>query len=171
MSTVLPEDCASHETHLVFSNCVAPDDRDGLRRAGRIGARRRCELQDVPTAVRARPQRFINGDPTLWKKNVSQRDESIIIGGWGAYEQGWKDISSRYDWAAARFRKSGAKVTPEYLVTAASSDIAYTGPSSAASSISSIRTSLPRWCCASTYESSETLAWECFYTRVSMITS
>jgi ketosteroid isomerase-like protein len=69
---------------------------------------------------------FINGDPTLWKQNVSQRDESIIIGGWGAYEQGWKDISSRYDWAAARFRKSGAKVTPEYLVTAVSGDTAYT---------------------------------------------
>ena len=69
---------------------------------------------------------FINGDPTLWKQNVSQRDESIIIGGWGAYEKGWNDISTRYDWAAARFRKSGAKVAPEYLVTSVSGDIAYT---------------------------------------------
>jgi ketosteroid isomerase-like protein len=69
---------------------------------------------------------FINGDPTLWKQNVSQRDESIIIGGWGAYEKGWNDISTRYDWAAARFRKSGAKVVPEYLVTVVGGDTAYT---------------------------------------------
>jgi ketosteroid isomerase-like protein len=69
---------------------------------------------------------FINGDPTLWKQNVSQRDESIIIGGWGAFEKGWNDISARYDWAAARFRNSGAKVAPEYLVTVVSGDTAYT---------------------------------------------
>ena len=69
---------------------------------------------------------FINGDPTLWKKNVSRRDESIIMGAWGAYERGWKEAGPRYDWAVARFRKSGAKVQPEYLATVVSGDTAYT---------------------------------------------
>ena len=69
---------------------------------------------------------FINGDPTLWKQSVSQRDESMIMGAWGAYERGWRDVGPRYDWAAARFRKSGARVQTEYLVTAVSGDTAYT---------------------------------------------
>ena len=69
---------------------------------------------------------FINGDPTLWKQNASQRDESIIMGAWGAYEKGWKEVGPRYDWAAARLRKSGARVQFENLVTAVSGDAAYT---------------------------------------------
>ena len=69
---------------------------------------------------------FINGDPTLWKQNVSQREDSMIMGAWGAYERGWDDVGPRYDWAAARFRESGARVQPDYLVTAVSGDIAYT---------------------------------------------
>jgi SnoaL-like domain len=48
------------------------------------------------------------------------------MGAWGGYERGWMDIRSRYDWAAARFRTSGAKVQPEYLVTVVSGDTAYT---------------------------------------------
>ena len=67
---------------------------------------------------------FINGDPTLWKQNVSRSDESMIMGAWGVYEKGWKDVGPRYDWAAARLR--GARVQTEYLVTAVSGDTAYT---------------------------------------------
>lgn len=69
---------------------------------------------------------FVNGDPARWKQHVSQRSDGIIMGGWGAYEKGWTEVSSRYDWAAARFRESGAKVAPEYLTIAVSGDMAYT---------------------------------------------
>lgn len=69
---------------------------------------------------------FVNGDPARWKQHVSQRNDGIIMGGWGAYEKGWPEVSSRYDWAAARFRKSGANVEPEYLTIAVSGDLAYT---------------------------------------------
>ena len=31
---------------------------------------------------------FINGDPTLWKKNASHRDEGVIMGAWGAVREG-----------------------------------------------------------------------------------
>jgi ketosteroid isomerase-like protein len=70
--------------------------------------------------------RFINGDNTLWKQNASRRDDVTIMGGWGAYEKGWAEVGPRYDWAAARFRESGAKVKVEYISSAVSGDLAYT---------------------------------------------
>jgi ketosteroid isomerase-like protein len=69
---------------------------------------------------------FINGDPTLWKQNASQRDDAMIMGAWGAYEKGWDEVGPRYDWAAARFTESGAKVQVEYLASTVSGDLAYT---------------------------------------------
>lgn len=70
--------------------------------------------------------RFINGDPKLWKHNASQRDDAMIMGAWGAYEKGWREVDARYDWAAARFRESGAKVKVEYLSCGVSGNFAYT---------------------------------------------
>jgi ketosteroid isomerase-like protein len=70
--------------------------------------------------------RFVNGDATLWKKNASRSDIATILGAWGAYEKGWPEVGSRYDWAAARFQPSGAKVNVEYLSTVVSGDLACT---------------------------------------------
>ena len=70
--------------------------------------------------------RFINGDPTLWKQNASRRDDVTIMGAWGGYEKGWSEAGPRYDWAATRFRESGAKVKVEYLSSEVSGDLAYT---------------------------------------------
>ena len=70
--------------------------------------------------------RFINGDATLWKQHASHRDDATIMGAWGAYEQGWNEAGPRYDWAAARFRESGARVEVEYLASGVSGDLAYT---------------------------------------------
>ncbi len=69
---------------------------------------------------------FINGDPTLWLENASQSDDATIMGGWGAYEKGWDEVGPRYDWAAARFQESEAKVEVEYLASYVSGDLAYT---------------------------------------------
>jgi ketosteroid isomerase-like protein len=69
---------------------------------------------------------FINGDPTLWKQNASQHKDATIMGAWGAYEKGWSEAGPRYDWAAARFKPSGAKVQIEYLASGVSGDLAYT---------------------------------------------
>ena len=49
--------------------------------------------------------RFINGDATLWKQHVSQRDDATIMGGFGGYGQG-KEVGPRYDWAAAQFSRA-----------------------------------------------------------------
>ncbi|MDQ3687691.1 MAG: nuclear transport factor 2 family protein [Acidobacteriota bacterium] len=70
--------------------------------------------------------RFINGDPVLWKQNASRRDDATIMGAWGAHERGWNEVGPRYDWAAARFRESGAEVEVEYLSSGISGDLAYT---------------------------------------------
>ena len=70
--------------------------------------------------------RFINGDATLWKEHVSKSDDAIIMGAWGAYEQGWDEVGPRYDWAAARFQASGAKVNVTYLASGVSGNLAYT---------------------------------------------
>jgi ketosteroid isomerase-like protein len=69
---------------------------------------------------------FINGNSQLWLEHASRRDDVTIMGGWGAYERGWKDVGPRYDWAAARFRPSGAKLAVEYLASGVSGDLAYT---------------------------------------------
>jgi ketosteroid isomerase-like protein len=69
---------------------------------------------------------FINGDLTLWLENASRSDDATIMGGWGAYEKRWDEVGPRYDWAAARFLESGAKVEVEYLASYVSGDLAYT---------------------------------------------
>jgi ketosteroid isomerase-like protein len=69
---------------------------------------------------------FINGNPQLWLELASRRDDATIMGGWGAYERGWNEVGPRYDWAAARFRPSGARLTVEYLAGGVSGDLAYT---------------------------------------------
>jgi ketosteroid isomerase-like protein len=70
--------------------------------------------------------RFLNGDPTLWKQHASHRDDAMIMGAWGAYEKGWAEVGPRYEWAAARFKESGATVQVEYLTCAVSGELAYT---------------------------------------------
>ena len=69
---------------------------------------------------------FVNGQHDLWKDLVSHSDAATIMGGWGAYEKGWDEVGPRYDWAAARFVESGAKVEVEYLTKLVSGDMAYT---------------------------------------------
>lgn len=69
--------------------------------------------------------RFINGDPALWKQNASQRDDAMIMGARSAFEKGWKEVDARYDWAAARFKDSGAKMAFEYLSSGVTENLAY----------------------------------------------
>jgi hypothetical protein len=70
--------------------------------------------------------RFVNGDATLWKQHASQSPDASIMGAWGAYEKGWNEVSARYDWAASRLAKSGAKLHVEYLTSVVSPHLAYT---------------------------------------------
>jgi ketosteroid isomerase-like protein len=69
---------------------------------------------------------FINGNPTLWKQNASHRADVTIMGGWGGHAKGWDKVDPWYDWAAARFKESGARVKIEYISSGVSGDLAYT---------------------------------------------
>lgn len=71
-------------------------------------------------------ERFLNGDATLWKSNVSQESDGTIMGAWGDYEKSWAELEPRYDWAAARFEESGAQVQFQYLSSGVSGELAFT---------------------------------------------
>ena len=71
-------------------------------------------------------RRFMNGDTALWLQNLSRHDDVMIMGAWGAHEKGWPEVQARYEWAGARFRDSGAKLTVEYLTSFQSGDLAFT---------------------------------------------
>jgi len=69
---------------------------------------------------------FVNGNPAEWLALASRRDDATIMGAWGAYEVGWKEVGPRYEWAAARFKPSDARLQVEYLSHAISGELAYT---------------------------------------------
>ncbi len=79
-------------------------------------------LQTLERAVDA----FLNGNNRPWLELASRRGDATIMGAWGAYELGWEQVGTRYDWAAAQFRPSGAKATVQYLASGAGGDFAYT---------------------------------------------
>lgn len=71
--------------------------------------------------------RFINGDPTLWKKHASHREDVTILGGFGGHgEKGWGAVGARYDWAASQYKGGGATLKVEYLSVVVSRDLAFT---------------------------------------------
>ena len=65
---------------------------------------------------------FVNGDASLWMPLVSRSEQTSIFGG---QEVGWSQVGPRYEWAAAQFRPSDAKVEFEYVEKHVSSDTAY----------------------------------------------
>lgn len=107
---------------ILAAACAAPP----VRAPAASAADNDASFQAFLTQFEAGTARFINGDPTLWKQNASQQDDVTIMGAWGAYEKGWVEAGPRYDWAAARFRESGAELDVEYLASGVSGDLAYT---------------------------------------------
>jgi hypothetical protein len=82
-------------------------------------------FSDFLTRFEAGLSRFVNGDPTVWKQNISRDNSASIMGAFGGYESG-REVEPRYDWAAMQFRESGAKVNVEYLARIVTADLAYT---------------------------------------------
>lgn len=69
---------------------------------------------------------LINGDPTLWKENLSHNNDVTMFGVFGGHEKGWNEVGPRADWAASQFKSSGAKLKIEYLDSGVSGDLAFT---------------------------------------------
>ena len=70
--------------------------------------------------------RLLEGDPVQWKRMSSQGEDATIMGAFGGYEKGWKEVGPRYDWAAAQYRERKASVKTEYLSVVVSGDLAFT---------------------------------------------
>lgn len=82
------------------------------------------DFQHTLEQVEAAERYFINGNPTPFQACWSHADDVTLFGGWGAYEQGWAQVSPRLDWAAARYR--GGTLTCERLAQGISGELAYT---------------------------------------------
>jgi ketosteroid isomerase-like protein len=67
---------------------------------------------------------LMSGDASAIKALYSHRDD-VTFFGWGGYEQGWADVSRRWDWAAAQF-KGGGPVTYEHLTAVTAPGLAVT---------------------------------------------
>ena len=68
-----------------------------------------------------------SGNSTLVKENASQSDDITIMGAFGGYEKGWKQVGARYDWAAAQMKGSQPKKTKiQYIEIVVSADLAFT---------------------------------------------
>lgn len=70
--------------------------------------------------------RFLEGDPAQWKQRASQGGDATIMGAFGGYEKGWKEVGPRYDWAAAQYKEKKARVKTEYLNVWVSGNMAFT---------------------------------------------
>jgi len=66
---------------------------------------------------------LVNGDPEPFKSHWSHADDVTIFGGYGKHEQGWERVSSRLDWASARFR--AGEINYELLTAGSSGDLGY----------------------------------------------
>ena len=102
--------------------------------SGYVQAQVRQDATTVDSSFRAflpewekAQSRFINGDPTLWKRHASHRDDVTILGGFGGYgEKGWDAVGERYEWASSQYKGGGAKMKVEYLSIIVSGDLAFT---------------------------------------------
>ena len=80
-------------------------------------------FQQVLQQERIANDQFLAGDGRPAKLQWSHADDVTMCGGFGAYEKGWEQVSSRLDWAAAAF--GGGHSIIEMLAMGASGDLAY----------------------------------------------
>ena len=67
---------------------------------------------------------LVEGRPEPFKALWSHADDVVIMGAFGGYERGWKQVSARLDWAAkASERRIGRT---DNLVTTVADDLAFT---------------------------------------------
>ena len=81
------------------------------------------DFQQLLQQERIANEQFLAGDARPAKLQWSHADDVTICGGFGAYEKGWQQVSSRLDWAATAF--SGGHSTFEMLAMGVSGDLAY----------------------------------------------
>ena len=67
---------------------------------------------------------LVEGRPEPFKALWSHADDVVILGAFGGYERGWKQVSARLDWAATGIKATDR--TAENVVTVVGDDFACT---------------------------------------------
>jgi ketosteroid isomerase-like protein len=75
-------------------------------------------------AVRDAQRDLAAGRPEPFKALWAHTDDVVIMGGFGGYERGWEQVSSRLDWASKGLAATDRSV--ENIVTVAGEDLGYT---------------------------------------------
>jgi ketosteroid isomerase-like protein len=85
-------------------------------------------MQESREAARAKCQaalgELVEGKPEAFKPLWSRPDDTVIMGAFGGFERGWKQVAERLGWASAAIEASGRRV--ENLLTVVGEDLACT---------------------------------------------
>ena len=98
--------------------------------------------EEAMTRLTAAQRDFVNGDATGIKRLFSHGEDVTVLGGFGGFEHGWKEVGPRLDWAASHF--AGGSYSQETLSATVGSDVA-------------CLVSLERWSYATPQQRQETL--------------
>lgn len=83
-----------------------------------------AEWAEFVTACQQALDDLVEGRPDPFKTLWSRADDVVIMGAFGRYERGWKQVSARLDWAAKGIDATDRTV--ENVVTVVHDDLAYT---------------------------------------------
>ncbi len=82
------------------------------------------DFQQIVTQVQSAIQQACKGNPEPIKALFSHTEDVTIMGAWGAYERGWKQVGPRLDWAVTRFLEG--HITFHLLAIEDSGSLGYT---------------------------------------------
>ena len=74
------------------------------------------------TELTAAQRDFVKGDAAGIKRLFSHGEDVTVLGGFGGFEHGWKEVGPRLDWAASHF--AGGSYGQETLSATVGSDVA-----------------------------------------------
>ena len=78
--------------------------------------------EEAMTWLTAAQRDFVDGDATGVKRLFSHGEDVTVLGGFGGFERGWKEVGPRLEWAASHF--AGGSYSQETLSATVGSDVA-----------------------------------------------
>ena len=80
--------------------------------------------EDARTRFEAALGELVEGSAGPFKALWSRSDDTVIMGAFGGYERGWKQVGERLEWASSAIRATGRRT--ENLLTVVGKDLACT---------------------------------------------
>jgi len=79
---------------------------------------------EATTLAKEANLQMLRGNAEPLKRLYSHLDDVTVLGGFGGFERGWKEVGPRLDWAASHF--SDGRFQQEEVSTIVGSDLAMT---------------------------------------------